>query len=304
MSVPAFRHESGLPGLDHVLCSAPPVPHRHASVLDDAVTVFELPAQPHVQEVSAPPLDLDVMIYMLDGMMALARPLSDGLPVRSLRPRTVMFLPAGTATTWQAAQGQAGVVHLHVPRAVRDTWQNGNGTYCACPAANIDDRDLIRSFETIHRVLAQDVPFRRLLLQGLSYMVVGQVQARLHSAQPVSSPSRAMTPGRLRRVRAYVEENLGREVCLEDMAASVGLSASHFARAFRAETGISPYAYVVQARVARVKAELLHSRRTLSEIALDCGFATQSHMTETFRRATGLPPARWLRAQGRNVEVP
>jgi AraC family transcriptional regulator len=111
-----------------------------------------------------------------------------------------------------------------------------------------------------------------------------------------------MTPARLRRVRAYVEENLGREVCLQDMAACIGLSPSHFARAFRAETGISPYAFVVQARVERVKDQLLRGRRSLAEIAIDCGFATQSHMTETFRRATGLPPARWLREHGRDTE--
>lgn len=108
----------------------------------------------------------------------------------------------------------------------------------------------------------------------------------------------SLTSRRRRALRAYVEENLCADVSVSGMAAAVGLSPWHFMRAFRAATGETPHAWVTRLRVERVKAELLHGRAPLDEIARRCGFATQSRMTEVFRRAVGAPPGRWRRFGG------
>jgi AraC-like DNA-binding protein len=66
-------------------------------------------------------------------------------------------------------------------------------------------------------------------------------------------------------------------------------------RAFRAQYGIAPHAYLVQVRVNRAK-RLLADGRSATEVALDAGFADQSALTRHFRRAFGVPPGAYARA--------
>ncbi len=56
---------------------------------------------------------------------------------------------------------------------------------------------------------------------------------------------------------------------------------------FKASFGIAPHRYVVERRIARAKHRLAEGRDGLADIALACGFASQSHFTRSFRQATG-----------------
>ena len=74
-------------------------------------------------------------------------------------------------------------------------------------------------------------------------------------------------------------------------ASVCGLSARHFARAFRQSTGLSPHRWLMQLRIERAR-ELLAARDfSLTEIALACGFADQSHFRRVFTATTGMSPA-------------
>jgi AraC-like DNA-binding protein len=74
-----------------------------------------------------------------------------------------------------------------------------------------------------------------------------------------------------------------------------GLSAKHFARAFRQSTGVPPHRWLIEKRIERAKALLLGGGLSLAEIALACGFADQSHFTAAFRRGTGITPGAYRR---------
>ncbi|MFC7610800.1 helix-turn-helix transcriptional regulator [Teichococcus aestuarii] len=82
-------------------------------------------------------------------------------------------------------------------------------------------------------------------------------------------------------------------------AGLVGLSAGYFSRAFRASLGTSPHAFILERRLARARAMMLGTALGLSEIAQECGFCDQPHLTKRFRRAMGVSPAAWRRGQGR-----
>ena len=69
-----------------------------------------------------------------------------------------------------------------------------------------------------------------------------------------------------------------------------------FTRWFSAEFGVSPHRYVMQARIERAKSLLANTTRPLSEVALDCGFSSQSHLSTVFRRFTGRTPGRFRKA--------
>jgi AraC family transcriptional regulator len=99
-----------------------------------------------------------------------------------------------------------------------------------------------------------------------------------------------------RRVLDYIEERLGAKLAVEDIAAAVALSKSHFARAFKSTLGISPMAYVAARRVERAKCMIIDSAESLADVALSCGFADQSHFSRKFHRAVGVTPGRWRRS--------
>jgi AraC family transcriptional regulator len=96
---------------------------------------------------------------------------------------------------------------------------------------------------------------------------------------------------KLRRVIEYIMENLGGNPTLEQMAAVVHLSPYHFARQFKAATGLAPHQYVVSRRVERAQ-DLLRtdSGLGLAEVAFRSGFANQSHFCLHFRRIAGITP--------------
>ncbi|NBN63853.1 helix-turn-helix domain-containing protein [Microvirga tunisiensis] len=219
----------------------------------------------------------------------------------SIRARTFITIPRGMGTEWHLPTGQPRVLHLHIGTELQDMLAEdcgrGRAGSTLTPRIGWEIARTAALFDRLAILASRTDEIDRLELQGLGLVAAAHVLKASSTLGP-GSPGQTMTPARMRRVRAYVEENLGRGICLEDMAGCIGLSPSHFSRSFRLETGLSPYAWVLQARITRVKDLLLRGRLTLAEIAIECGFATQSHMTEAFRRATGVPPARWLREQG------
>jgi AraC family transcriptional regulator len=196
------------------------------------------------------------------------------------------------------------MIELRVARDLHADWQTRHGPCAFRAQANIRDRELLLTFGAIDRVLSGDTPFRDLALSGLALGAVARLLVLQQAPGSTRPASEALTPARLRRVHAHVAANLSRDLTIRDLAGCVGLSPSHFGRAFKAETGQSPYAYVLRMRVERVQQLLRHGSLSLAEIAIDCGFATQSHMTETFRRSTGLPPAQWRRLHGAVSHAP
>jgi AraC-like DNA-binding protein len=99
-----------------------------------------------------------------------------------------------------------------------------------------------------------------------------------------------LSPRQLNRAIEYIHANLTQGILTKDVASAAGLSSFHFSRAFKRTTGMTPYRYLVMARVDMVKALLGKRDNRLAEIATDAGFVDQSHMTNVFRRSTGMTP--------------
>jgi len=106
-----------------------------------------------------------------------------------------------------------------------------------------------------------------------------------------------LAPWQIRKVTSHVDAHLDRPIRNEDLAALVRLNPSHFGRAFRNSFGEPPHEYVIRRRVERAQGLMLSTDASLSEIALDCGLADQSHLTRLFRRIAGESPRAWRRAR-------
>ena len=88
---------------------------------------------------------------------------------------------------------------------------------------------------------------------------------------------------------------LDRPVSNSEVAQACNLSRSHFTRAFKHATGLTPHHWLQDERVQHACGLLLNSALCLADIATACGFADQSHFTRVFAKSTGAPPGRWRR---------
>jgi AraC-like DNA-binding protein len=103
------------------------------------------------------------------------------------------------------------------------------------------------------------------------------------------------SPQHKRMISEALEEALGQHPSMEELAQQCGLSVGHFARAFRQTFGSSFHKYLLEARVARAQEMLVRSPASLTQIAVEIGYADQPTFTESFTRVVGMPPGRYRR---------
>ena len=88
----------------------------------------------------------------------------------------------------------------------------------------------------------------------------------------------------------YIEENLAENISLQELATLANMDQYRFSRAFKTKMGVSPYAYVLERRIASARRLIENSQLSLAEIAYDTGFSSQAHMTTTFKKRIGITP--------------
>jgi AraC family transcriptional regulator len=103
-------------------------------------------------------------------------------------------------------------------------------------------------------------------------------------------------PRWLAAIAEAVRSDCTSPLSLSMLAAGVGVHPVYLARAFRRHFGQSVGSYMLQARLRVAMHRLTMSNDTISRIAIDCGFADQSHLTRMFGREVGQSPARFRRA--------
>jgi AraC family transcriptional regulator len=101
---------------------------------------------------------------------------------------------------------------------------------------------------------------------------------------------RSLAPNAAARVIDFIESNLDKHLTLAELAALVDLSVPHFKVLFRETLGMPVHQYVIHRRVERAKALLLQGRLSVTQIALEAGFAHQSHMAHWVQRLLGATP--------------
>ena len=111
--------------------------------------------------------------------------------------------------------------------------------------------------------------------------------------------SGGLTRWQIRRLIEYIDVHLEiRPLRASDLAALIGYSPSHLYRAFRRSLGESPGTFVMRRRIAKAQRLMRDNGLPLCQIAIDCGFADQSHFNRVFLRLVGQNPGAWRRDAG------
>ena len=94
----------------------------------------------------------------------------------------------------------------------------------------------------------------------------------------------------IKETLSYIAKNFTESISVDDLAGLSHMSRSHFTVFFKENTGISPHLYINKYRVNVAKRALYTTNKTISEIALECGFQDSSSFIRVFKRLEGISP--------------
>lgn len=142
-------------------------------------------------------------------------------------------------------------------------------------------------------------PCGRLFLDGMATSLAAQLIHK-HSSFAIAPgvPRGSMPARKLKQVLSFIEDNLAADLPLGAIARVAGLSVSHCKTLFRRSTGMPVHQYVIRRRVERAAELLRHGQLPISQIALETGFAHQSHLSRHMRRLLGVSPKAYQNTAG------
>ncbi|MCI8929296.1 MAG: helix-turn-helix transcriptional regulator [Lachnospiraceae bacterium] len=135
---------------------------------------------------------------------------------------------------------------------------------------------------------------------GLMWQLMGSLVSQVPSS-PAPYPNRGNSPNRgnikkMKWVLAYIRDHYEEAVTLTELARVAGMSPKYFCRAFSHMTGKTPIEYLNYYRIEQAGEQLLLTERSVTEIALACGFNDMSYFSRTFSRYKGASPTAYRKS--------
>ncbi|WP_458098224.1 AraC family transcriptional regulator [Roseomonas sp. WA12] len=195
-------------------------------------------------------------------------------------------------------------LYIHIPRqALDDVAQDAGLSPVAVLRPHTDwntyDITVQRMVPLLLDAMVEQNRTTNFFLDHLLLALTAHFCSTYGQASKISSTSRGLALWQVRRAKEIIASNLHREVSLQEIANTCGLSVFHFIRTFKASTGHTPHSWLQLCRVERARDLILKSNFSLADIADQCGFADQSHLTRQFKRSVGFTPGAWRRSRPR-----
>lgn len=243
--------------------------------------------------------DAHFFLVLLTPQAAREARIADGLPVALHAPAgSIEFIPAGMPFRVRGDTPEENILLAILPDRLQ-----------AFAAREFPDQTLAMTMRSVricdHTALRIACLMRECLTRqegpNSLYMDSLKTALLLHLIRDCSPMGEAaprvqfrggLPPRVWRRMEAYITEHLAEDMQLSELAMEAGLSYSHFLRAFRQTSGMSPHRYIMLQRAQRARELAANSTMPLKEVAIQCGFANQSHMTTVMRSLLSNTPGR------------
>jgi AraC family transcriptional regulator len=215
------------------------------------------------------------------------------------RAGSILVVPAGSAARWRWSR-HSDSLHVFlepglVARVAAEAFELDPARASVPPLDGLDLPPMRAAMSAVDAELTSGGAGGRLAAESLAnVLAVHLIRHVLAPHQPARRRDGTLPRAKLRSVIEYIEEHLDAALTLEQMAAAARLSAYHFARQFKAATGLPPHQYVIARRVERTR-QLLQTGTDLplAEVAARGGFSDQSQFTHHFKRAVGVTPGQF-----------
>ena len=214
---------------------------------------------------------------------------------------SILLVPAGSSARWRWSR-HSDSLHVFlepglVGRVAAEACELDPARVSLPPLDGLDIPALRTAMLAVNEELTAGAAGDRLAAESLANLLAIHLIRNLASHRVPPLRTQGTLPQRkLRAVTDFVEAHLA-GLSLEQMAAAAHLSPFHFARQFKAATGLPPHQYVLTRRVERAKQLLqLDSDFSLAEVAASAGFSDQSQFSRHFKRLVGATPGEFLRS--------
>jgi AraC family transcriptional regulator len=211
----------------------------------------------------------------------------------------VSLMPAGTPSLWRW-RGRKDSLHVFleeglVARVAAEAFGLDPARLAVPPLDGLDLPQLRAAMLAVDAELTAGGAGGPLAAESLAnVLAVHLIRHALAPRRPGRGPDGALPRGRLRAVVEYIEEHPDDSPTLGQLAAVARLSVYHFARQFKAATGLPPHEYVIARRVERAKQFLQGGGDlSLAEVAAQAGFTDQSQFCRHFKRLVGFTPGQF-----------
>lgn len=158
------------------------------------------------------------------------------------------------------------------------------------PVLKRRDRNITHLVQLFLAKLQHENAAQPLLLDTLSTALSVYLLREYTTAKPEKVSPSGLSSSALNHVLDYIHAHLADDLSLSRLAQEAGISRCYFASQFKRSMQITPHHYVNQQRIEWAKQLLKEKSRSIAEIALECGFSSQSHLTRVFRQFAETTP--------------
>jgi AraC family transcriptional regulator len=201
--------------------------------------------------------------------------------------------------------GMIETVHVYVRRTIIEEvaleMVDGDPSHIEIPSSIVDcDKALHALIDASAYAVEDESIGSSMFADYLSRAIAAQLIRSYSKAKLKGggrSSSSACLSSTLSEAVDYMTAHIDSAINLSDIAKATNRSPSHVARMFRNELGMPPHRYLIQLRVEKARRLLEKTSMSIAEIAYECGFAHQEHLTRLFGRYSGTTPAAFRRSK-------
>lgn len=231
--------------------------------------------------------------------MQIGRPLlvtsrCNGETLRRLQvPGDVKIVPPGVPRVWETESATIKLSMYLSPTlmlSAADAMGVNFDRVAIAPQLHVRDPRIEHIGWAVKAELETPEPLGRLYGDSLAVALATHLVRSYTPAAEPRLPGK-LSQRRLARVFDYVRANVGSDLSLNELAKVAGLSPSHFKTLFKQSVGVPVHQYVIRRRVEYATELLQRNDPPLADVALQAGFANQSHLARWMKRLTGVTPA-------------
>ena len=252
-------------------------------------------------EVAHPPISDFVLVAYRTGTTRMTRRANGPSRSCQVAPGHVSLLTSNTASEW-AWEKPIDVLHVYIEtglmsEVVESVFNRGLAGAQLYDLLDVKDDCLLKLSDILIDEAQHNEPGSRLFVELLAHQLCIHLVRRYFDLEP----SAVLTIGAfdqsvVNRVRDYIMENLGEDLCLAALSRVARVSPSHFGRVFRRAFGVPPHRFILNARLDKARNMLADRRLAIAEVAAATGFADQSHLTRHFRHQFKVTPDQYRRS--------
>jgi AraC family transcriptional regulator len=198
---------------------------------------------------------------------------------------------------WKCQDVRRIIVEVDLARLSDPSWRDCMGRLPQHTDVEFRDEGLTAVLRSMVTEASNGSPNGQLYAESLSLGVALRLQQRAATRASAHRERGKLTVAQVQRLEEWIDVHLAEDVSLAQLAQIVGYSPAHFVRLFKNSLGCAPYRHVFNMRLDRARQLLLASDLPIAAIAVETGFASQSHLTTAFVREYKTPPGQLRRSE-------